>query len=89
MVNLGEGLEARLQPESVAVSLTGPFAAVNALQARDVTAFVDAAGLEMGEHRLRVRLNLPAGIEGTVLEPGEVLLTITGTGETPAQEETG
>ncbi len=89
VVNLGEGLEARLQPESVAVSLTGPFAAVNALQARDVTAFVDAAGLEMGEHRLRVRLNLPAGIEGTVLEPGEVLLTITGTGETPAQEETG
>ena len=61
--NLGEGLEAELQPQTVAVTLSGPFTAVNVLQAREVTASVDAAGLEIGEHRLKVRVILPSGIQ--------------------------
>ncbi|MGI6143505.1 MAG: YbbR-like domain-containing protein [bacterium] len=88
--NLGEGLEAELQPQTVAVTLSGPFTAVNVLQAREVTASVDAAGLEIGEHRLKVRVILPSGIQRVALEPEEVLVIIREGGEEiPQQEEAG
>jgi len=90
VLNLGEGLEARLQPETVAVTLSGPSNAVTALQAREVVASVDAAGLEPGEHRLRIRVNLPPVVQRTALVPEEVLVTITRPGETEtAQGEAG
>jgi YbbR domain-containing protein len=67
---------ARVEPETVALTLRGPQRPLAALQLSANSAYVDVAGLGPGEHRLTVGLTLPDGIDVEVIEPEEVRVTI-------------
>ena len=53
--NLPADLEARLSVKQSAVQVTGPYSFVNDLKSSNVRLFVDAKGLEAGEHELVVQ----------------------------------
>jgi YbbR domain-containing protein len=75
--NLKGQLSAGLEPETVDVTVSGPTAVLNSLREGDLRAFVDAAGLEPGRHRLGVQLELPGGLQGVLLEPEDVVVHIS------------
>jgi len=75
--NLREGLVADLEPGVIDVVVFGPANLVDSLEQRDVMAFVNTNNLEPGQHRLRVRLELPSGVQRVAVDPEEVSVIIT------------
>ena len=75
--NLEEGLAAELDSGIIDVTIFGSSNQINSLQPRDITAFVDTNNLGVGQHRLKVRLELPFGIQRIAVDPEEVTVTIT------------
>ena len=74
---LGGGLTASLSSKSSVVQLTGPYGFVNGLREADVRLFVDAGGLEAGEHVLPVQISIDNAEEfSCALSMPEVSVTI-------------
>lgn len=74
---LSGGQRASLSSESSVVQLTGPYGFVNSLKEADVRLFVDASGLEAGEHVLPVQIGIDNAEEfSCALSMPEVSVTI-------------
>ena len=71
------GLEARLAPSTVEVTLGGLVPALSALKPGDVSATVDVSGLAAGTHNLAIRLNAPASVALDAARPDHVSVTIS------------
>ena len=75
--NLRPGLSARAAPPAVAVVLQGRRGELDAVDADDVTAFVDADGLTAGEYTLTVRADSLSGPAVARAEPATVKVFIS------------
>ncbi|MGI6575614.1 MAG: YbbR-like domain-containing protein [bacterium] len=75
--NLRAGLEAQVAPDTVSVTVAGPYNLVNSLEVQDIRAFVDVNGFEAGQYRLRVQLALPIDVQQIALEPEEIVLILS------------
>lgn len=75
---LGAGLKAELSSRTVTVQLTGGYSFISGLDKQDVRLFVDAQGLEPGEHVLPVQIRIDNAEPFTcALSAPEVIVTIT------------
>lgn len=75
---LGTGLAAKLSTKAVTVQLEGGYRFINGLDKQDVRLFVDAQGLEPGEHVLPVQIRIDNAEPFTcALSMPEVIVTIT------------
>ncbi|HYM53228.1 MAG TPA: CdaR family protein [Candidatus Dormibacteraeota bacterium] len=70
------GIACLPQQPQAAVTLRGTAAALDALDAADLTPILDVAGLPPGEHDIIPALNLPAGVEQVSLSPGVVAVIL-------------
>ena len=74
------GLQAAVEKKTVSLVLTGPELIVEKLRSAHVSAYVDAAGLEAGEHELPVMLHLE-GLDMTgvtwISTPSTITVTLT------------
>jgi YbbR domain-containing protein len=78
IVNLKDGLRARISPQFVDVILTGPLPMLDALRLSDVRVVIDLEGLEAGTYQLQPRVEIT--IEGVKVEsllPETVEVTIS------------
>jgi hypothetical protein len=76
----------RLRPSRVKLTVRGPKAAVEALELRPESVFVDGAARGVGEYELEPETDLPAGIALAGLEPASVRLELLKENETQEQE---
>lgn len=83
VVGLRDGLTASVDPESVDVSISAPPDALNALQASDISAVVDVAGLGPGVYTLDPEVIVPENVTVTRLEPNRVIVIVSGPDGTP------
>lgn len=75
---LSAGLKAELSSRTVTVQLTGGYSFISGLDKQDVRLFVDAQGLEPGEHVLPVQIRIDNAEPFTcALSAPEVIVTIT------------
>jgi len=77
IVNLGSGLNATAEPNSVLVTVVGNEQELESLSASSLIVQVDANGLGPGVHELSPTVVLPPRMEWTGIEPRSVTLTIT------------
>lgn len=70
------GLEAKLSPTSVDVSLGGLVPALAVLRPGDVTAVVDASNLTAGSHNLPIRVNAPGSVSVDTIRPTQVTVVL-------------
>jgi YbbR domain-containing protein len=75
--NLGPGLSARAMPTVVDVTLRGHRDALNRVDADDVVAFVDLAGLGPGQYSLSVHADSSPDAGVTRVDPASVQVRIT------------
>jgi YbbR domain-containing protein len=71
-----DGLEARISPSTVEVTIGGLVPALSALKPGDVSAVVNAAGLDTGPHTVPIRLNAPASVSLDATNPAAVTVTL-------------
>jgi hypothetical protein len=76
IANVASGLRARSDPERIAVVVRGPKSLVEALDAAEVKAGVDAAGKGLGTHLLRPTVALPEGLSVKSVTPVEVKVVL-------------
>ena len=69
--SVGESLVVTEAPANVTLTIEGPRLLLP-LQAADAQAFVDAAGLGAGRHRLPVQARAPSGLTVRAINPAEV-----------------
>ncbi len=74
--NLGAGLSARAVPAVADVGVRGSHEALNRLEADDVTAYVDLAGLGSGEYTLTVHADATSEAGVTLVNPSTVQVRI-------------
>ena len=74
--NVGQGLEARLSPPTVEVTVSGLVPALSALKPGDISAVVSAQGLAAGSHTLPVRLNAPGSVSLDATNPAQVSVAL-------------
>ena len=75
-VNLGPNLLADTDPQTVSVVVAGPTAVLQALNAGQVIASVDASGRGAGTSAADVTVHVPAGVTVQSVQPTRVTLTI-------------
>lgn len=76
-VNLGEGLEATIDPGRVSFAVQGAAEELEQLEGVEPLAIVDATDRGPGSYRVNVEIVVPAGLSYESVEPTEVQLTIT------------
>ena len=77
--NLGRGLEASLSTEACSITVSGRLSVMRQLERGDVSAYVDAEGLQAGQHVVPVELALPGDTANEleyVILPQTVTITI-------------
>ena len=77
--NLGRGLEASLSTEACSITVFGRLSVMRQLERGDVSAYVDAEGLQAGQHVVPVELALPGDTANEleyVILPQTVTITI-------------
>jgi YbbR domain-containing protein len=72
------GLQVRLVPPTADVTLSGPQRLLHNFRLEGGDAWVDAAGLGAGSHRVTLQLTLPSGLEVTRRRPEQHALQIGG-----------
>jgi YbbR domain-containing protein len=82
VINLGEGLQAQVDPADVSVIIVAPSDALGNLTAADIKIQVDASGLGPGQHSLRPNVILPPNLQWLSTDPSAVSVTIS---RAPAQ----
>ncbi|MBR5301541.1 MAG: hypothetical protein IKU38_01740 [Clostridia bacterium] len=76
--NLPADMDARLSVRQSAVQVTGPYSFVNGLKNSNVRLFVDAAGLEAGDHELVVQVAIDNDESfSCALSTPQIMLTLT------------
>jgi YbbR domain-containing protein len=65
-----------LVPGTIEVHVQGPVLLVTRLRAEQFTATVEAGDLPIGQHRLPVKVTVPAQVELLDVHPAEILVTI-------------
>ena len=70
----------------VVVTVGGPLAALNALDAAALVATVDVAGLGPGTHTLAAEVRLPTGLTVVAVSPPEVTVSVTPAPTSPPLE---
>jgi YbbR domain-containing protein len=73
---LAQGLEAKLSPPTVEVTISGLVPTLSALRPGDISAVVSAQGLGAGPHTLPVRLNAPGSISLDATNPAQVTVAL-------------
>ncbi|MFI5266492.1 MAG: YbbR-like domain-containing protein, partial [Chloroflexota bacterium] len=73
---VGPGLEAKLSPPTVEVTISGLGPALSALKPGDISAVVSAQGLTAGPHTLPVRLNAPGSVSLDATNPAQVTVAL-------------
>jgi YbbR domain-containing protein len=71
------GLEAKLAPSTVEVTVSGLVPALSALKPGDISAVVNASGLGPGTQTLPVRLNAPGSVSLDATNPAAVSITLS------------
>ena len=74
--NLGTGFRAEVTPQRARVSVRGRTERLNSLNAGDIDAFVDLAGLGPGQYNLRVQFDPTESFGVAATEPAVVQVTI-------------
>jgi len=74
--NLGAGLQASVDPLSVALTLRGASGALARLEAAGMSPYVDVQGLGRGRHQLPVQLDLAGTLSLVAARPATVTVTI-------------
>jgi len=74
--NLNTGLTARVRPQSTNVTVRGGRAALEAMRAETIDAFVDLAGLGPGQYNLRVQFDPTEAFGVSATDPTVVRVTI-------------
>jgi YbbR domain-containing protein len=74
--NLGSGLRASVEPAVTKVQIRGTEIAVNGVQAQDIEAFVDLAGLGPGRYNLRVQIDPSQDYGISAITPAVVAVTV-------------
>ncbi len=77
VIDVRQGLVARVSPGSVTIILDGPLPRLNALQAGAVRATVDASNLGPGTFDVRVVASVPDGVFVRQVQPATVSVTLT------------
>jgi hypothetical protein len=75
--NLGPNLQAEAVPAAVDLTLRGNRDALRGVDADQVTAFIDLAGLGPGQYSLTVHADSPSDAGVTRVSPGSVQVRIT------------
>ncbi len=83
VVNLGPGLTATVEPDSVLVTVIGSESELETLSPSSLIVQVDASGLTPGTYQLSPTVILPRNMEWTSVEPNMVTITIVETGTAP------
>ncbi|HLQ35890.1 MAG TPA: CdaR family protein, partial [Chloroflexota bacterium] len=73
---VSQGLEAKLSPPTVEVTISGLVPALSALKPGDISAVVNAQGLGPGTQTLPVRLNAPGTVSLDATNPPAVTITL-------------
>ena len=77
-----DGLQAKLSDRKSTVQLTGGYAFIDALSREDVHLFVDALGLEAGDHALSVQIRIDNAQEFTcALSVPEIMVSLVDTAQ--------
>lgn len=84
VVNLRDGLTARLDPNTIDISLSAPATLLSELTADDVTVTVDVAGLGPGVYTLTPAIEVPDDVTVTNADPQRVVVLIGDGSATPA-----
>jgi YbbR domain-containing protein len=82
VINLGEGLQAEVNPSDVSLNIVAPSEALANLTAADIKIQVDASGLGPGQYTLTPKVVPPPNLQWLSMDPSEVTVTIS---EAPAQ----
>jgi len=75
--NVAAGLTASVTPPTVSVTLAGPQPQLQRLSSDDVTATVDASGLNSGTKALPVTVQAPEGIRVVRVAPDTVTVAVS------------
>lgn len=65
---LRTGYTITVKPETVQVVVSGPFAAIEQVNAAEITGVLDVTDLTEGEHTVPLEVTLPEGVEALVVE---------------------
>ncbi|HVR88747.1 MAG TPA: CdaR family protein [Candidatus Limnocylindria bacterium] len=76
VINAGAGLAGETEAKTIEVVVSGPVAALQALQPDAVTATVDAAGRAAGTSTADVTVRVPAGLTVASVQPPRLTLTM-------------
>jgi YbbR domain-containing protein len=71
-----QGLEARMTPGSVEVTISGMVPALSALKPGDIAAVVNLAGVPQGSQSLPIRLSAPGSVSIDAVNPAIVTVTL-------------
>jgi YbbR domain-containing protein len=84
VVNLRDGLTARLDPSTIDISLSAPATLLSELTANDIAVTVDVAGLGPGVYTLTPTIDVPDDVTVTNADPQRVVVLIGDQSATPA-----
>ncbi len=75
-VNLDDGMAIGDKIESVKVRLSGNANIMEDITVSDINAYVDLTGLELGSHTVKLKVELPGGVQLVSVDQTEVMLII-------------
>lgn len=76
MLNVPEDGSVELEPTSAEVVLGGPATIINSINQNSIRVYVDLANISRGEHRIKVRADIPPGTELIEINPDEVTVNV-------------
>ncbi|MDQ4044063.1 MAG: CdaR family protein [Chloroflexota bacterium] len=83
--NLGDGLDASIDPEAIAIEVRAPSDVLTSLRPEDVSVSIDAAGLGPGVYSLQPQVEVPDDVEVIQTQPEEVMVVVTNGSATPVE----
>ncbi len=66
-----------LNPDHVRVTLRGPRRLLDNLELNDGAVYINAEGAGVGDHMLKVAVELPSGVQSVAVDPARVQLTLS------------
>jgi YbbR domain-containing protein len=88
VINLGQGLQAEVDPAGVSVVVYASSEALGGLTAEDLMIQVDAGGLGPGVYELRPTVSLPPNVQWISTDPSVVTVSIREQAAAPVSEST-
>jgi YbbR domain-containing protein len=82
-IGLADGLTARVDPETLDISISAPATLLSGLTSDDISVTVDLSGLGPGVYTLTPEINVTEDVTVTRVEPERVVVLISGPGASP------